>query len=105
MLLALILHLFQQIGGKFEELRGIIDQVQDKSRVGVCLDTCHAFAAGYDIASERGFEIMMDEFETIVGLKYLRGVHLNDFTNVKVLMVNVVMIYSPVVTPVRAKVN
>ena len=78
MLLALILHLFQQIGGKFEELRGIIDQVQDKSRVGVCLDTCHAFAAGYDIASERGFEIMMDEFETIVGLKYLRGVHLND---------------------------
>lgn len=66
------------IGGKFEELRDIIDQVQDKSRVGVCLDTCHAFAAGYDIASEKGFEKMMDEFETTVGLQYLQGVHLND---------------------------
>ncbi|XP_078347366.1 putative endonuclease 4 [Oculina patagonica] len=66
------------IGGKFEELRDIIDRVQDKSRVGVCLDTCHAFAAGYDIASEKGFTKMMDEFETIVGFKYLRGVHLND---------------------------
>lgn len=66
------------IGGKFDELRDIIDQVHDKSRVGVCLDTCHAFAAGYDIASEKGFEKMMDEFETTVGLQYLQGVHLND---------------------------
>ena len=52
--------------------------MQDKSRVGVCLDTCHAFAAGYDIASEKGFNKMMDEFETVIGLEYLRGVHLND---------------------------
>lgn len=66
------------IGGKFEELRGIIDRVHDKSRVGVCLDTCHAFGAGYDFASEEGFTNMMDEFETVVGLKYLRAVHLND---------------------------
>lgn len=66
------------IGGKFEELRDIIDRVQDQSRVGVCLDTCHAFAAGYDIASEKGFSQMMEEFDTVIGLKYLRGVHLND---------------------------
>ena len=69
---------FQQIGGKFEELRDIIDRIQDKSRMGVCLDTCHAFAAGYDIASEKGFTKMMDEFDATVGFKYLRGVHLND---------------------------
>lgn len=67
-----------QIGGKFEELRGIIDRVQDKSRIGVCLDTCHAFAAGYDLASEQGFHKMMEEFESVIGLKYLRAVHLND---------------------------
>lgn len=66
------------IGGKFEELRDIIDRVQDQSRVGVCLDTCHAFAAGYDIASEKGFSQMMEEFDSVIGLKYLRGVHLND---------------------------
>lgn len=67
-----------QIGGKFEELRGIIDRVQDKSRIGVCLDTCHAFAAGYDLASEQGFHEMMEEFESVIGLEYLRAVHLND---------------------------
>lgn len=67
-----------QIGGKFEELRGIIDRVQDKSRIGVCLDTCHAFAAGYDLASEQGFHKMMEEFESVIGLEYLRAVHLND---------------------------
>lgn len=66
------------IGGKFEELRDIIDRVQDKSRVAVCLDTCHAFAAGYDIASEKGLSKTMDEFDAIIGLKYLRAVHLND---------------------------
>ncbi|XP_072027852.1 probable endonuclease 4 [Amphiura filiformis] len=66
------------VGGKFEELRGIIDRVEDKSRVGVCLDTCHAFAAGFDLSTESGYESMMDDFDKIVGLKYLKAVHLND---------------------------
>lgn len=66
------------IGGDFHELRGIIDRVKDKSRIGVCLDTCHAFAAGYDLATQDGFEKMMNDFESIIGLSYLKAVHLND---------------------------
>lgn len=66
------------VGGKFSELKGIIDKVRDQSRVGVCLDTCHAFAAGYDLAAERGVEAVLDEFDQQVGLKYLKAIHLND---------------------------
>lgn len=66
------------IGGKFEELRGIIDRVSDKSRVGVCLDTCHAFAAGHNLSTEEGFKNMMNNFENIIGIEYLKAVHLND---------------------------
>ncbi|CAF0886305.1 unnamed protein product [Didymodactylos carnosus] len=66
------------IGGDFHELRSIIDLVDDKSRVGVCLDTCHAFAAGYDLSNEDGYNSMMNEFESIIGIKYLKGLHLND---------------------------
>lgn len=66
------------IGGDFRQLESIIDKVEDKSRVGVCLDTCHAFAAGYDIASDEGYAKMMDDFEKSVGLRYLKAVHLND---------------------------
>ncbi|XP_035260823.1 probable endonuclease 4 [Anguilla anguilla] len=66
------------VGGQFSELRGIIDRVRDQSRVGVCLDTCHAFAAGYDLSAEGGVKSMLDEFDRVVGLSYLRGVHLND---------------------------
>ncbi|XP_037523445.1 probable endonuclease 4 [Rhipicephalus sanguineus] len=66
------------IGGDFHELRGIIDRVKDKSRIGVCLDTCHAFAAGYDLATQEGFEKMMNDFESIIGLSYLKALHLND---------------------------
>lgn len=65
-------------GFKFEHLAAIIDGVEDKSRVGVCIDTCHAYAAGYDLAHEEGFQKMVDEFAEIVGFKYLKGVHLND---------------------------
>jgi deoxyribonuclease-4 len=50
----------------------------DKNRVGVCLDTCHTFAAGYDLRTKESYEQTMDEFSRIVGFKYLRGVHLND---------------------------
>ncbi|PIK34940.1 putative DNA-(apurinic or apyrimidinic site) lyase-like isoform X4 [Apostichopus japonicus] len=66
------------VGGKFEELKGIIDRVKDKSRIGVCLDTCHAFAAGYDLSTEDGYKKMTDEFDKLVGFHYLKGVHLND---------------------------
>ena len=66
------------VGSRFEELRDIIDQVQDKSRVGVCVDTCHAFAAGYDLRSPEAFAATVAEFDAVVGLKYLRAFHLND---------------------------
>ena len=66
------------VGYRFEHLAEIIDQVEDKSRVGVCLDTCHTYAAGYDIKSEAGYGATMDAFERIVGFSYLKGMHLND---------------------------
>jgi deoxyribonuclease-4 len=66
------------LGYRFEHLRHIIDKVEDKSRVGVCIDTCHAFTSGYDISDAGGFKKVFDEFETIVGFRYLRGMHLNE---------------------------
>ncbi|GAB4316728.1 MAG: deoxyribonuclease IV [Bacteroidales bacterium] len=66
------------VGYRFEHLAYIIDRVQDKTRVGVCLDTCHTFTAGYDIKSEEGYNRTFEEFDRIVGLKYLKGIHLND---------------------------
>lgn len=66
------------VGGKFEELRAIIDKVKDKSRVGVCLDTCHAFAAGFDLSTQEGFDKFVHDFEVIVGFQYLKALHIND---------------------------
>lgn len=66
------------IGGDFHELRTIIEHVNDKSRVGVCLDTCHAHAAGYDLGTEAGFLNMLEDFGKIVGWQFLRGMHVND---------------------------
>ncbi|XP_018420988.1 PREDICTED: DNA-(apurinic or apyrimidinic site) lyase-like [Nanorana parkeri] len=66
------------VGGRFEELRGIIDLIKDQTRIGVCLDTCHAFAAGHNLSQEKGLKHMLDEFDKIVGISYLRAVHLND---------------------------
>ncbi|XP_028843937.1 uncharacterized protein LOC114795185 isoform X1 [Denticeps clupeoides] len=66
------------VGGRFSELRAIIDRVRDQARVGVCLDTCHAFAAGYDLSAAGGVEATLKEFDREVGLRYLRAVHLND---------------------------
>jgi len=66
------------LGFSFYHLKSIIDQVQDKSRVGVCIDTCHAYSAGYDIKTKAGFEQVFQEFEEIVGFEYLMGMHLND---------------------------
>ena len=65
------------LGYRFEHLAEIIEQVDDKSRVGVCLDTCHTFSAGYDISSLEQCEKTFAEFEQVVGFKYLRGMHLN----------------------------
>ncbi|KAF2722407.1 AP endonuclease [Polychaeton citri CBS 116435] len=66
------------IGGRFEDLRDVIALVDDKKRVGICLDTCHAFAAGYDLRNKEAFEATMKKLEEVVGLKYLRAVHMND---------------------------
>ncbi|MBW6478667.1 MAG: deoxyribonuclease IV [Bacteroidales bacterium] len=66
------------MGYRFEHLARIIELTDDKSRVGVCLDTCHSWAAGYDFGSEAGYEKLWKEFDEIVGLKYLKGMHLND---------------------------
>lgn len=66
------------LGFRFEHLAAIIDHVEDKSRVGVCIDTCHAFAGGYDLRSEAACEATFAEFERVVGFQYLRGMHLND---------------------------
>ena len=66
------------MGFMFEHLAAIIDNVDDKKRVGVCLDTCHTFTAGYDLRTKKAFKATMDEFEKIVGFKYLSAMHLND---------------------------
>ncbi|BEN07332.1 MULTISPECIES: deoxyribonuclease IV [Serratia] len=66
------------LGFKFEHLAAIIDGVEDKSRVGVCIDTCHAFAAGYDLRTEEDCEHTFKQLGDIVGFNYLRGMHLND---------------------------
>lgn len=66
------------VGYTFSQLARIIEQVEDKSRVGVCIDTCHAFAAGYDMRTSEGYSRMWDEFERAIGFQYLRGMHLND---------------------------
>jgi len=66
------------LGYKFEHLRYIIDQVEDKSRVGVCLDTCHTFTAGYDLLSQEGYNLTFEKFDKIIGFGYLKGMHIND---------------------------
>jgi len=66
------------IGYNFEQLRFIIDMVEDKKRVGVCIDTCHSFAAGYDIKTAEGFSETFKKFDEVVGFNYLKGIHLND---------------------------
>ena len=66
------------LGFEFEQLSEIIDQVEDKSRVGVCIDTCHTFVAGYDLRTQEDCERTFKQFEEIVGYQYLRAMHLND---------------------------
>ena len=66
------------LGYKFEHLAFIIDKIEDKERIGVCIDTAHIFAAGYDIRTKEAYEKTMQEFDEIVGFKYLKGMHIND---------------------------
>jgi len=66
------------LGYRFEHMAHIIDKIEDKSRVGVCLDTCHTFTAGYDLRTREVYEETMDAFGRIVGFEYLMGMHIND---------------------------
>lgn len=70
------------LGYSFEQIARIMELIEDQSRVGVCIDTCHSFAAGYDLKSEDGYEQTMNAFERIIGFRFLRGVHLNDSKSV-----------------------
>ena len=66
------------LGHRFEQLRTMIERLDDRSRVGICLDTCHLVAAGYDIISDEGYDQVFEEFEAVLGLGRLRVFHLND---------------------------
>jgi deoxyribonuclease IV len=66
------------LGFSFYQLKKIIDQVDDKSRVGVCIDTAHAYSAGYDLKTKTGFKKVFQEFDEVIGFEYLKGMHLND---------------------------
>ncbi len=66
------------VGYRFEHIAAMIEGVKDKKRVGVCFDTCHAFAAGYDLRTREAYEATMKQFGEIIGFQYLAGAHLND---------------------------
>ncbi|OHD89320.1 MAG: deoxyribonuclease IV [Sulfuricurvum sp. RIFCSPHIGHO2_12_FULL_44_8] len=66
------------LGWRFEHLSAIIERIEDKSRVGVCIDTCHMFTAGYDIRTRAAYDATWGEFDRIVGFNYLKGMHIND---------------------------
>jgi deoxyribonuclease-4 len=66
------------MGYTFEQIRNIIEFVEDKSRIGVCIDTCHAFTAGYELNTLEGYSFAWRKFEEIIGFEYLKGMHLND---------------------------
>ncbi|MGL4779586.1 MAG: deoxyribonuclease IV [Bacteroidales bacterium] len=66
------------LGNEFEHLKFIIDNVDNKARIGVCIDTCHTFTAGYDLKSNHMYDEVWSNFDNIVGFEYLKGIHLND---------------------------
>ena len=66
------------VGYSFEHLRFIIDRIEDKSRIGVCIDTAHAYSAGYELKTAEGFDAVFKEFDEKIGFKYLSGMHIND---------------------------
>ena len=69
------------LGYDFAQLAYVIDKISNKDRIGVCIDTCHAFAAGYDLRSQQAYERTMSEFDRAIGYKFLSGMHLNDTKN------------------------
>jgi deoxyribonuclease-4 len=69
------------MGHQFDDLRHIIENVEQTDRLGVCLDTCHVFAAGYDLRTSEGYEDMWKQFDTLVGRERLKAIHLNDSKN------------------------
>jgi len=66
------------VGNRFEEIGYIVDRVKGKVPIGVCIDTCHIFAAGYDIRTLQGWEITLEQFDKLIGLHFLRALHVND---------------------------
>ena len=68
-----------EVGGRFEEIRAIIDRVERNERIGVCLDTCHVYDAGYDIVGDP--DAVVEEFDRVIGLSYLKAIHINDSKN------------------------
>jgi deoxyribonuclease-4 len=66
------------LGHRFEHLAAIMERIRDSKRIGVCLDTCHTFAAGYDIRTRKGYRAMMREFQRLVGIEHIRVIHTND---------------------------
>ncbi len=66
------------VGYRFEHLGDLINGIEPKKQIGVCMDTCHVFAAGYDFRTEQGYEQMMQEFDRIVGVEWIRAFHIND---------------------------
>ena len=66
------------LGNSFEQLKKVIDQLEDQKNVGVCFDTCHAYAAGYDVKTKTGYARTFDLFDDVLGLDYLKAMHLND---------------------------
>ncbi|MDO4320812.1 MAG: deoxyribonuclease IV [Bacteroidales bacterium] len=70
------------MGYAFDQIARILDGVDDRARVGVCVDTAHAFAAGYDLSTDEGFDRVWDEFDSLIGFDMLRGLHLNDSARV-----------------------
>ncbi|MDD2528059.1 MAG: deoxyribonuclease IV [Lentimicrobiaceae bacterium] len=66
------------LGYTFEQIRAMIDLIEDKSRTGVCLDTCHLFTSGYDLIAEEAYQKTFSDFDDIIGFRYLKGIHLND---------------------------
>lgn len=66
------------LGCTFEQIAHIIDRIEDKDRVGVCIDTCHAYTSGYDMVSQEAYDKTWRDFDSVIGMKYLCGMHLND---------------------------
>ena len=66
------------VGYSFQHIAHIISKIEDKSRVGVCIDTCHTYSAGYDLKTEAGYAATWKEFDEVIGLSYLKAIHLND---------------------------